>query len=222
MADRGVLHAWQRQDDGADRTISNHAREGRAEDARADLGLYHCLMKGASMTTLYLIRHALRPRQRLSSHRRLGTIRSSPNGLLQMRRRSAAALNRKVQIDACYAMTSIAPKTASGHLCPESTRAAHRPAPAQVGLSAAGGKPSLRRAGQFRAGAAEQFNHDTIRTVSVEGSERRGHSLPRVLRRRCAVTTAAGCRQTVAVFTHGSVLRAFQQRLLGNRECAVL
>ena len=103
------------------------------------------------MTTLYLIRHA---EAEGNAYRRIDGWYNSlitPNGLLQIE-----ALRRRfepIQIDACYASNLYRTCKTASAIYPESTRAAHRPAPARSRTWPLG-EPPFRRAGAVRTGAA--------------------------------------------------------------------
>ena len=164
------------------------------------------------MTTLYLIRHA---EAEGNAYRRIDGWYNSlitPNGLLQIE-----ALRRRfepIQIDACYASDLYRTcKTASSVYAPKNLPLTPT-APAR-GRTWPLGEPPLRRAGAVRTGAVLN-NSATTPSTGTSRAVRRGQSLPRAFEAGLRDIAAANAGKTVAVFAHGSVLRAFQQRLLGS------
>ena len=164
------------------------------------------------MTTLYLIRHA---EAEGNAYRRIDGWYNSlitPNGLLQIE-----ALRRRfepIQIDACYASDLYRTcKTASAIYVPKALELHTDPRLREVGLGRWENHP-FGELEQFEPELLEQFSHDTIHW-HVEGSE----TWPEFTARFEAALrdiAAANAGKTVAVFAHGSVLRAFQQRLLSS------
>lgn len=168
------------------------------------------------MTTLYLIRHA---EAEGNAYRRIDGWYNSlitPNGLLQIE-----ALRRRfepIQIDACYASDLYRTcKTASAIYVPKALELHTDPRLREVGLGRWENHP-FGELEQFEPELLRQFNHDTVHW-HVEGSE----TWPEFTARFEAALrdiAAANAGKTVAVFAHGSVLRAFQQRLLGSENVA--
>ena len=164
------------------------------------------------MTTLYLIRHA---EAEGNAYRRIDGWYNSlitPNGLLQIE-----ALRRRfepIQIGACYASNLYRTcKTASSVYAPKNLPLHTDPRLREVGLGRWENHP-FGELEQFEPELLEQFNHDTIHW-HVEGSETWQEFTAR-FEAALRDIAAANAGKTVAVFTHGSVLRAFQQRLLGS------
>ena len=164
------------------------------------------------MTTLYLIRHA---EAEGNAYRRIDGWYDSlitPNGLLQIE-----ALRRRftdIAIDACYASDLYRTcKTASSIYVPKKLTLQTDPRLREVGLGRWENHP-FGELEHFEPELLWQFNHDTVHW-HVEGSE----TWPEFTARFEAALrdiAAANEGKTAAVFTHGSVLRAFQQRLLGS------
>lgn len=162
------------------------------------------------MTTLYLVRHA---EAEGNAYRRIDGWYNSlitPNGLLQIE-----ALGRRfaeIPIDACYASDRYRTcKTAGAVYLPKKLPLQTDRRLREVGFGRWENLPFgyLER---FEPERLWQFNHDTEHW-QVEG----GECWPEFTSRFEAALRDIACAnagKTVAVFAHGSVLRAFQQRLL--------
>ena len=162
------------------------------------------------MTTFYLIRHA---EAEGNAYRRMDGWYNSlitPNGLRQI-----AALQRRfedIPIDACYASDLYRTcKTASAVYVPK-----HLPLQTDARLrEVCVGRWENHPFGeleQFEPELLRLFNHDTEHW-HVEGSETLQQFTER-LETALRDIAAANLDSTVAVFSHGSVLRSFQKKLL--------
>lgn len=162
------------------------------------------------MTTLYLIRHA---EAEGNVYRRIDGHYNSlitPNGLRQietLRERFA-----EISIDACYASDLYRTcKTATAIYVPKGLALQKDARLREVGLGRWENHP-FGELETFEPEGLHQFNHD-IANWHVEGSETRGQIVERFeMALREIAERHAG--QTAAVFTHGCVLRCFQEILL--------
>ena len=165
------------------------------------------------MTSIYLVRHA---EAEGNAYRRIhGQYNSliTPNGLRQI-----AALERRfaaVPVDACYASDLYRTcKTATSVYVPKHLSLQTDARLREINLGRWEDQP-FGYLEQFEPERMEQFNRDA-QHWSVEGSE----TWPQYTGRMLATLREIAVRhdgQTVAIFTHGCVLRVLQTILLGGQ-----